>query len=151
MPGEAGTGRAIVLDGWAGGSNFKPATTITINNNLGAIINGDIYGIQNNSLSKLVVNNKGFLIGDESTSQNEGAGGAILSFDGAVVLTNEVNAVVGGTIRTGWLNSAVTNKGLIEGTIRAHMFTEEDPAESSGLTGYIDFNRDGTPDGANSD
>jgi hypothetical protein len=146
VSGDPETGKAIVIDGFAPGSTIKPASTTTINNNLGAIIDGAVYGIEHNPLGKLVVNNKGFLIGAESTFQDDGAGAAILSYEGTVVLTNEINSVVSGTVRTGWLNSAVTNKGLINGTIRAHMATEQSADESSGLTGFIDYNRDGTPD-----
>jgi serralysin len=144
---SGGLGRAIVFDGFAPGSNIKATTTTTINNNLGAVIAGGTHGIEYNGLGKLVVANKGIIVGSEATSNNEGSGNAIQSFDGTVVVTNEVGATISGSIRAGWLNSSVTNKGLIEGTIRAHMYTEEVPPGGPGsdLTGYIDYNRNGTP------
>ncbi len=145
--GEVGSGSGIIFDsGDPNGSNLKAATVLTINNNVGAAIVASTHGIANYSFAKLIINNKGFLIGGDSTRDNEQDGTAILSFDGTVVLLNELNSIVSGTVRTGWLNSSVTNKGTIEGTVKAHMFTEEDPVnEEHGLTGYIDYDRDGTP------
>jgi hypothetical protein len=139
-------GYAIVLNaGDEDGTNFKPTSIVTINNNLGAVIGGENSGIIFNTLGKMIINNKGFIVGGEATSNNEGAANAVLSYDGAIVLTNDVNGVVDGTVKMGWLGSSVTNKGNMYGTINAHLYMEESESEEHGLTGFIDLDRDGTP------
>ncbi len=138
-------GFALVFDKWAPGSNFKPISVVTINNNLGAVIAGDNSGILFDTFGKIVINNKGIISGGEATADTEGAANAIRSWDGTVVLTNSLGAVIDGSIRTGWINSIITNNGTMSGTINAHMYTEVSGFEESGLTGFIDYDRDGTP------
>jgi hypothetical protein len=143
-------GNAIHLNGYAPGSNIDPKSTTTITNNAGAEIIGADHGIFFESLGALTVTNKGKIEGSQSTSDNEGAGGGVFTWDSKLTLLNDVGAYIYGTIRAGWLESKVENKGFIDGTIRAHLYGEEEggPNSNTPLTGFIDFDRDGTPSSA---
>jgi hypothetical protein len=140
-------GSAIFFNGFGLSSNLNPASVSTVTNNLGAVIDGGDHGIFHDSLGALVVTNKGSIIGSEATNDTEGDGGAVFTWNGKLTLLNDVGASIYGTVRAGWLESKVENKGFIDGTIKAHLYGEEEggPNSNTDLTGFIDIDRDGTP------
>ncbi|MFO1033880.1 MAG: calcium-binding protein [Hyphomicrobiales bacterium] len=138
-------GTAIKYDGF--NSNLTPAAAVKITNNAGAVIQGGSMGIFYDSLGAITVDNKGIIAGHEGSADDEGEFGAIHTWDGKLTLTNAAGGFISGTVRAGWLGSSVTNAGIINGTIHAHMYGEEEggPHSNTPLTGFIDYDRDGTP------
>jgi Ca2+-binding RTX toxin-like protein len=138
-------GMAITIQGNTFNSNIKPTTLTTINNSVGAIIAGGTHGIFYGGAGKLAVNNKGTLVAVDAVGNS---GQTIESIEGSVVVTNDVAATISGSVRVGWLNSVVTNKGTIDGTIKSNLYGQYDLSSlPSPYYGYVDYNRNGS--GAN--
>ena len=115
------------------------AQNVTITNAALGEIFGQDYGIWNDSKSTLVVSNAGKITGGENTQSHNA--GAVVS-DGRLTLTNAATGEISGDIFSHWLGSAVTNQGIIYGTIRAEIDKSFIQSIDS-LPPKLDVNRNG--------